>query len=190
VGVTAAWAPLAPQDVAEVLSDFPGPWWIAGGVALDLWLGRTTRSHSDVDVTVLRRDQAALRECLAGWDLHVAHEGTLEPWDGRRLELPLHELWARREPDGPWEAELLLAETDGDRWLFRRDPSISLPLAQAGDAHVLAPEIVLLYKAKAPRERDEADFAAVAPALDERRRRWLRDAIARVHPGHPWLALL
>jgi hypothetical protein len=190
VGVTAPWAPLAPGEVAELLAGFPGPWWIGGGVAIDLWLGRTTRPHKDVDVVVLRRDQAALRDALPAWDLHVAHEGTLDPWDGRRLELPLSGLWARRNAHGPWELDLLLMETDSDRWLFRRDPSISLPLAQAGDAHVLAPEIVLLYKAKAPREHDEADFAAAAPELPEPRRRWLRDAIAHVHPGNPWLTRL
>jgi hypothetical protein len=102
----------------------------------------------------------------------------------------VHELWARREATGPWQAEFLLNEADGERWVYRRDPAVSLPLDRAGDGHVLAPEIVLLYKSKEPRERDEADLAAVAPELSPEQRAWLRAAIARTQPGHPWLALL
>jgi hypothetical protein len=53
-----------------------------------------------------------------------------------------------------------------------------------------APEIVLLFKAKAMREKDERDFAVVVPLLDDTQKAWLRDALLRVHPGHAWLAVL
>jgi hypothetical protein len=46
----------------------------------------------------------------------------------------------------------------------------------------------LLLKAKQPRPKDEADFAAFLPRLDEPARRWLADALSLLHPGHPWLA--
>ena len=50
------------------------------------------------------------------------------------------------------------------------------------------PEIVLLFKAKhSDRPKDEADLAAVLPRLEPARRRWLAEALALVHPGHPWL---
>jgi lincosamide nucleotidyltransferase A/C/D/E len=43
--------------------------WFFGGWAVDLWVGRLTRPHDDIDVLVWRRDEArahaALRE--AGW---------------------------------------------------------------------------------------------------------------------------
>ncbi len=55
---------------------------------------------------------------------------------------------------------------------------------------VLAPEIVLLYKAKSPAAKDEADFRASYPALDEPRRRWLLAALELCHPANPWLHLL
>jgi hypothetical protein len=55
---------------------------------------------------------------------------------------------------------------------------------------VLAPEIVLLFKAKQRRPRDEADLANTLPILDGARRRWLSDAIRLVHPGHPWLTVI
>jgi hypothetical protein len=51
----------------------------------------------------------------------------------------------------------------------------------------LAPEIVLLFKAKHTRPKDEDDFAATVPHLGEARVRWLVDALERVHPGHRWL---
>jgi len=51
------------------------------------------------------------------------------------------------------------------------------------------PEIVLLFKAKhSDRDRDQADFEAVAPRLEPERRRWLAEELELVHPGHPWLA--
>ncbi len=188
------WKPLVPVDAVRLMRGYERPWWVGGGWALDLFLGRTTRPHGDLDVVVLRNDQGRLRQHFADWDVHVAHQGSLTPWCGERLELPLHGLWARADPDGPWELEFLLMESDGERWLFRRDPRIALPLERAGlrrrEIPYLAPEIPLLYKSKDPRDHDEADFAAVLPELPPDRRGWLRAAIESQEPSHPWLAEL
>ena len=54
----------------------------------------------------------------------------------------------------------------------------------------MQPEVVLLFKAKVVRPKDELDFAAVLPHLDSNRRSWLRDALTLVHPGHAWLESL
>ncbi|MCI2430831.1 hypothetical protein LM602_02325 [Candidatus Acetothermia bacterium] len=54
----------------------------------------------------------------------------------------------------------------------------------------LGPEIVLLYKAKHLRAHDQADFDHVHTTLSSERRHWLRQALAKCHPGHPWLAKL
>ena len=40
------------------------------------------------------------------------------------------------------------------------------------------------------RPKDGSDFATVLPRLSGSRRRWLCDALALVHPGHPWLEAL
>jgi len=48
----------------------------------------------------------------------------------------------------------------------------------------------LLFKARQAWPRDEADFAAIVPLLDEHQRAWLRDTLAQVHPGHAWLERL
>jgi hypothetical protein len=55
---------------------------------------------------------------------------------------------------------------------------------------VLAPELVLLYKSKAPRPDDEADFRAARPLLDAEARAWLRAALLAAAPGHAWAAAL
>jgi hypothetical protein len=45
---------------------------------------------------------------------------------------------------------------------------------------------VLLYKAKSPRPKDEEDFVALLPGLDDMQVMWLEKALDRCHPGHPW----
>ena len=52
------------------------------------------------------------------------------------------------------------------------------------------PEVVLLFKAKAARPKDDGDLAAVLPHLELERRRWLAEALELIHPGHRWFAHL
>ena len=147
-------------------------------------------------MALLRRDQLALREHLVGWELYYAADHELHAWpEGERLELPIHEIWARRPGDSQWRLELLLNESRDGHWLFRRDVRIERPLELVGvttaaGLPVLAPEIVLLYKARHADPKDEADLAAVLPALGTKRRRWLRAALDLIHPGHRWVSLL
>lgn len=183
--------------VAAALRDLDAVWAVAGGWALDLALGRVTRPHADVDVAVFRDDQDALRAALPAWDFAAVAGGRMTPWErGARLELPVHEVHARPPPGAPSPAlEFLLNERDGADWIYHRDPAVRLPLARAlragpGGVRVLAPEVVLLYKSKAPRPADEADFQAARPLLDAQGRAWLRDALSRTRADHPWAAAL
>ena len=127
--------PLASADLAaavEAMRGFPAAWCIAGGWALDLFLGRRTRTHADVDVAVFRDDQRLVREHFRGWEMLKVAGGELVPRvEGEWLAQPVHEVRASRSTDVPRTAELLLNERDGDRWIFRRDPSITLPLDRA-----------------------------------------------------------
>jgi len=187
-----------PLRVAALLADFQRPWFVAAGWAVDLYLGRVTRQHKDLEIAILRRDQHALRRYLKDWEFKKVKrvsggEGRLEPWpEGESLELPTHEIHAHRVGGGLTRLEILLNECSGQDWIFRRNPEITRPVSLIGlrsqiGVPFFAPEIVLLYKAKNPKADDEADFNKVAPLLDEEPRAWLQSAIETCHPGHPWL---
>ncbi|MBD0319572.1 MAG: amino acid transporter [Gemmatimonadetes bacterium] len=186
-----------PQPIAAVayaLRDLRATWAVAGGWAIDLALGRATREHADVDIAVFRDEQGALRAALPGWRFAVAIRGSMAPWpEGERLSLPVHEVHAH-PPAGP-PVEFLLNERGGAEWVYRRDPGVRRPLARAlregpSGVALLAPEIVLLYKSKAPRPADEHDFAVAQPLLDADARAWLRTALLRADPAHRWAAAL
>ena len=52
----------------------------------------------------------------------------------------------------------------------------------------LRPEICLLFKAKAMRDKDEADFQAALPRMSPAQRVWLHTALEQVHPDHNWIS--
>jgi hypothetical protein len=190
------WEPITPNDVADVLRGLPVPWWIAGGWAIELFLGHGTRRHYDVDVAVLRRDQLALRRHLAGWDLHSATpERRLERWDDRFLEPPIARFWIRRARGAPWLCDGHLEEARDERWVYRDDERVSLPLERLGrmtseGLPFLSPEIALFYMLIRPMPKAKADFLAACPRLSPESRNWLRRSLEIAHPGHPVLPLL
>ena len=89
------WNPLSPQQSAEVFDPLGIAWWIAGGIAIDMFVGRTTREHGDIDVAVLRHDTLALAPLLTEWDVCIAHDGKLIPWSGETLPPDMHQFWVR-----------------------------------------------------------------------------------------------
>jgi hypothetical protein len=181
------------SDVARIMNGYPKPWWIAGGWAIDLFVGHVRRPHSDIDIAVLREDQRELRQHLAGWSLTKVVSGTVEEWPrDEYLVLPTHEVHARRANH---HAEFLLNESRGERWVFRRNAAVTLPIVQLtaspnAPLPSLCPEVVLLYKAKSPTPTDRDDFLAAAPLLSTEAKCWLRNALDRCHPGHEWRAAL
>jgi len=54
-----------PMNVLDRMGKFDRPWFIAGGWAVDLFLGRVTRSHKDIEIAIVRADQGALRAYLS-----------------------------------------------------------------------------------------------------------------------------
>ena len=185
------------RSVSALFAALPCPWCFCGGWAIDLFLGRVTRPHKDVDVAILRRDQLLCRSYLRerGWHLEVAADGGFLPWpDGVFLESPLHAVWCKHDGFDPPFVEVLLNEADGGRFVFRRNRSITLPLDRAflrsaDGLPFLAPEVVLLYKSSQAGEYRE-DFQAAAPALGCLSRAWLTDALVTLRPDHPWLGSL
>lgn len=203
------WRPLRPLAVGELFADFAGHWWLAGGWAVDLAIGRQTRAHADTDVEVLRREQAQVGTYLTqrGWQLFAADPpGTLRPWDpASEPTLPeaVHDIWCRPGAAQPWAFQLMLVDTDididagGDEtWVYRRNPSIRRALRDYGwrtseGLPVVPPEVQLLYRAHSRQQRatNTPETELLLPLLSPDARRWLRAALTLTVPEHAWLQL-
>jgi Aminoglycoside-2''-adenylyltransferase len=192
-----AWKIVSPLRAAALLSSVRVPWWVAGGWALDLFLGGAdSRPHQDLDIGILRRDLQEVLRAFDTWEVFAAKDAALEPLQtGERPRHDVHSLWCRPNATAPWNLELMLDESQDDLWLFRRAPQIRRPLSEIVRVSslgipYLAPEIQLLYKAKGMRERDAADFDRTLPRLDIDQREWLLRAMLLVHPEHEWIDAL
>lgn len=184
------------EFILPLMDGFDRSWCLAGGWAIDFFLGRTTRLHQDLEIAVYREDQLRLQRQLKECEFSQIVDAQREAWPADQfLNLPVHELRA-------WDChrsmrciEILLNERQADRWVFRRNASVTLHCDRAVRKSacgmpILTPEIVLLFKAKAPRDRDERDFLVMNDALSDVQRDWLRESLALCHPGHAWIKQL
>ncbi|MGV7002067.1 nucleotidyltransferase domain-containing protein [Priestia megaterium] len=180
--------------ITSLLSGFDKPWFFAGGWAIDLFIGRETRTHEDIEIALYRKDQLEIKTYLKEWDFKKVVKGEFYLWKNEFLELPIHEIHAfnNRNKD---IMEILLNETNEGNWLFRRNFKISYPLnslwsySNEGMPY-LNPEITLLYKTKNTREKDHDDFITVKDFLSEKQKEWLKNAITLQEPNHKWIDLL
>jgi hypothetical protein len=189
----AAWEPWHPAVLAERLAGVGVPWCVAGGWAIDLFLGTPTRPHDDLEIAVpaARFPEVAAR--FPELEFYAVGGGTIVAATAETLR-DTHQTWALDPAARVWRFDVFREPHDGDAdtWIYRRDDRIRRPYAdvihedRAGDIPYLAPEIVLLFKAKSPREKDEADLRAVLPHLSKDRRRWLTEALKLAYGEHPW----
>ena len=178
------------------MREFEPEWFIAGGWAVDLFLGKETRKHDDIEIAILRKDQTALQNYLRDWNLKKVVSGEPDDWrKGEFLQLPVHEIHCFNENDELKRLEVLLNEANDQEWIFRRDQRITKPLSTLhlttdSGINFLCPEAVLLYKSKNPREKDEQDFLTAVKCLDSEAKRWLKNALSVCYSNHHWLKSL
>jgi hypothetical protein len=186
---------LAAKDLFE---GYPRPYWVAGGWALDLFARRVRRPHGDVDVLVLARDLEVVAETFTKPRpvLQFAETGEQRPWaDGENLTPGPHAL-VFPDNEGGSPVQILLGAADGDEWVYHRGRGTlrkslaEITLRSPQGIPYLAPEIVLLYKSRNLRPKDDADFTDVHHLLDAARRQWLIEHIIPRYPDHPWLPAL
>jgi hypothetical protein len=189
------WQPLPLDDVRRIFSGAPFTWALAGGYAIEQFLGEAIREHSDTDVVVFRDEQLVLqRWLLPGWSLWAADPpGTLRPWrEHEFLPYGIHDIWGHRQENQAWELQVMLAEVDGADWFMRSQPDIrgrrDQLIAEYKGFPCLRVEVQLLYKARRPRPKDTLDFRACLPQLTAGARQWLGERSLLISPaGHPWL---
>ena len=192
------WEILTVEDGLNIFSGAPFSWYVAGGYAVEQFLGRPSRDfHEDLDIGVFRDEQLAAQSWLEEWLLFAADPpGTLRPWhQGEYLPVGVHDIWGHRLDSEAWQLQLMLQEVEGDEWYSRRDPAVrgqrSGLIEVYGDVPCIRIEVQLHYKAKGQRPKDEIDFAACLPHLNEERKRWLRRSLQQQYPqGHEWLDAL
>lgn len=199
------WSPPTPHEMAHLLEELDAQWWIAGGFAVDLFVGRKTREHRDIDIAALSIDKAQFHAHLASWEpmVHVGWVGEPEKsdawfdhWNGDPSDDPVHQVWFRPGGGKPWSFEILFSPGTHQEWRFKKDQSLRLPTTALGVIRdglpVLRPEIVLLHKANSSYEGEFADkdFDVLLPLLEADRRAWLAAAISSLNPDQRWLGRL
>jgi hypothetical protein len=188
--------------VRSLLSDLTVPYWIAGGWAIDLAVGRVTRDHADVDIMLLERDEHALRTDLTqvGVEL-IGRDGQPGPWPAgrrllagpgpgpRRLGRPIGaDRLVLHSENLPLPAEVLLASAVGAFWVYCRGARcVSRPLADVtrnrDGIPFLAPEVVLLFKSRSTSAKDQRDVETALPILNAEQRSWLQDTLEHLPRG-------
>ncbi|MEY9840673.1 hypothetical protein [Streptacidiphilus sp. EB103A] len=196
VEVDARWAHAwRPEQIAERLGAVGAPWCVAAGWALDLFRGGQSRQHGDLEIAVPAAGFAEVRDCFPEYVFDAVGSGRVWPAADAGVLAVTHQTWLRDPGSGRFLFDVFREPHRGETWICRRDESLQLGYEAviertAGGIPYLRPELVLLFKAKAARPKDQADFEGVLPLLGRARRDALAGWLERVHPGHRWLAEL
>lgn len=193
------WQAWQPADVAVLLADVTTPWYVAGGWALDLCRGEQTREHNDLEVAVPAAEFGDVRRALAGYEFEAVGDGRLWPVDSPAFARTFQTWLSEPDPARPggrvYRLDVFREPAARGHWMCRCDEQIKLPYPRVirhspSGIPYLAPELALLFKARHPQLKDEADFAGIVPLLTAQARGWLRRTLGRVHPDHPWIESL
>lgn len=191
------WEPMDPVRFAREMEGFGRPWWVVGGWAIEAATGYR-REHEDTDVSILARDVPAFVEFMDGrWHVWNNVGGVLHPLGGqwRDVDEPASQLWLRADATSPWIVDVPLTPDDGGRWTNKVvsdhvDHVENVTWVADDGVRYLLPEIVLVYKARLRRRKDDPDFEATLPVLNSERRNWMRHALLALVPDHHWLSRL
>jgi hypothetical protein len=184
-----------PGQVARRLAGITAPWCVAAGWALDLFRGTQTREHGDIEIAVPAASFPEVRNCFPGYAFDAVSSGRIWENAAPAVLAATHQTWLRDPATGNYLLDVFREPHDGATWICRRDETIRLPYSEvinyaANGIPYLAPELVLLFKARHARPKDQADFDTTIPYLTPAQRATLAELLARAHPGHRWLASL
>jgi aminoglycoside-2''-adenylyltransferase len=188
-----AWSP---AEIARRLEGLDVPWYVAAGWALDLFRGRQTRRHGDLEIGIPAADFPSIRDRFGGYVFDGVGQNCLWPDASPEVLAATHQTWLRDPAGGDYLVDVFREPHEGRQtWICRHNETIRLPYEEiichtADGIPYLTPELVLLFKAKRPRPKDQADFEGVLPELSPAQRARLAELIGRVYPEHRWLDAL
>lgn len=173
-----------------------GAWWaVAGGWAIDLWLGTQSREHHDVEVVIRQCDQQLVLAARSErWEMRC-----LDPpgsgwrtWGGHEVRPPAFQLQARADY---MEFDLFTESLVDGAWIYRRDAHIHRPadeviMVTGEGIPVVRPEVQLLYMSTTGDAKNQQDFELAHAHLPSADAAWLAQSLATTHPGHPWIVAL
>src|ERR1044072_2649483 len=138
-------------------------WCIAAGWALDLFRGRQSRPHGDLEIAVPAAGFPEIRACFPEYVFDAVGSGRVWPAAGAGALAATHQTWLRDPASGQFLFDVFREPHEAGTWICRRDKSLRLSYdaiieRTANGIPYLVPELVLLFKAKAARPKDQADF--------------------------------
>ena len=188
-----AWDAWSPEQLAAKLRGVNAYWYIAGGWALDLWLGVPRREHEDLEFVTTTKDAPIIASCLKELTFFEARNGQLRKWNlNSEVDIDTWQFWGADLQDARWRVDMMMERGSSTMWSYKRHPNLKQPRDQAiqttaDGIRYLAPANVLLFKAKHCRAKDEDDFEAALPELTKKDRVNLHNWLASYHPEHQWL---
>jgi len=185
----------SPGEVAQRLAGVTAPWCVAAGWALDLFRGGQTREHGDIEIAIPAAAFPEVRDRFPGYAFDAVSSGRI--WESATPDVlaATHQTWLRDPATGNYLLDVFREPHEGETWICRHDETIRLAYGEIirrtpDGIPYLAPELVLLFKARHARPRDQADFDETVPHMTPAQRTALAGLLARAHPGHRWLANL
>ena len=191
------WTPLSVSQVTELFCEAPFSWGLAGGHAVEAFVGESFREHGDIDVIIFRDQQLELQDWLSDWHLFAADPpGTLRPWKKSEYLLQgIHDIWGHINGQ-TWQLQIMLTEVENGRWISRRSKLIGGQrtdfIVEYNGIPCIRIEVQLLYKAHpSRRQKDDLDFDTCLPIMSVESKQWLATGLEVLYPeGHPWKELL
>jgi hypothetical protein len=152
--------------------------------------------HEDLEFSVLSSETKRYRRILSDLEFYAVKDGRLRHLPlTDTLPIDVWQQWGADPAAGCWRVDMMVDRGSHDLWVYKRDPSLTMPRTEAiretaEGVQYLAPSIVLLFKAKHVRDKDNEDFCNALPRLDLREKSDLRRWLEAMHPGHKWIEAL
>jgi hypothetical protein len=174
------------SQVADILNTLGKPWFLSGGLALELSHGEIQRDHQDIDVALYKSDGEALEMLVKtmGYAMR-SHDGqVMRAEDLVAQNQPNAFMVAAEGSDRPAFEIIFLDKNEQGQVVFGADQVLSFPLdtyeqpahyqSQEGKQIPLTPpEVQLLYKLYDGRLRDLLDIQKTLPTLSSDKRQRL-----------------